>query len=449
MDFAQALAVLNHRLPSFEKQGEKALRRGLERVRQLLDGLGGIEVLDQRVIHIGGTNGKGSVAHSLASVLQAQGYKVGLHTSPHVSSVCERARINGQPIPENTFADYLSRTLSLWKTLNPSYFELCTAISLAFFAQEKVDIALVEVGLGGRWDATNVVCPRLSILTSVSRDHEHILGPELKDIAYEKAGIIKENVPLIVGELPKEALSIVQQEAQQKRVPMYTCEDFAVGRVEEHAQHRKVWIGEQGYEVDILGDHYLKNLPIVLKSLAVLNERTPGFAPPEALHVGLRAVQSRTGLQGRWQHFAPNHVTAVPKLIFDMAHNEAGWQEVFAQLEKMKKRHLFMVLGLSSDKNRRMLWQHCPKHARYFFVESNTPRTVPKDILHQEAQAAGLKADAAGKLRDVMAQVLSMSQAEDAIFIGGSLYLLSEVEEVLAEHNLFPHANNTSNVPLT
>ncbi|MCY4419033.1 MAG: bifunctional folylpolyglutamate synthase/dihydrofolate synthase [Cytophagales bacterium] len=419
-DYPRALKRLNSLVRPFGGMAHSSVfKKGTERVEFLLNSLGKAKL--PPIVHVGGTNGKGSVSHTLASVLQAAGYKVGLHTSPHFFSVRERIRIQGRPIPKSEFVKWVDKSYPYWKNISASYFEVCTAIALLFFEEQELDIAIIEVGLGGRWDATNLVTPLMSIISSIAYDHEDILGSTLQKIAMEKAGIIKPSIDVVLGELSPEVMPVMREVAHQQGASLHTNESFYVEDVgTKENGYRCVKINGAPYELDIKGDFFLKNLPTICQSLEVLKDK--GFrTSSEAWKKGFRSVQTQTQLWGRWQEMETQ-----PLVICDVAHNGMAWQYVFQQLKKMKKRG-YVILGISSDKNRHYLWDTCPQEGvHYIFTQSVQDRALDSNILAAEASKYGLPHSQTQHVSLALSEARKRVGQDDFILITGSFYLVAE-----------------------
>ncbi len=430
MTYAETLDYLYGSLPMFQKIGKDAIKKDLTNTLRLCDSLGNPHQKFKSV-HIAGTNGKGTSAHSLASVLQAAGYKTGLYTSPHLKNFTERIRINGQEIGQQEVVDFVEAMKPTIEAIKPSFFETTVAMAFDHFARNEVDIAVVEVGLGGRLDSTNIITPEVSLITSIGFDHIDLLGNTLAAIASEKAGIIKHAVPVVVGSEIEELYPVFQQKADSVGSPLF----FA--RKHYHAEStsysllkRTVSIrdntGHQllSTDVDITGNYYLKNLPGIMKTIDVLRRR--GFNL-EQRHIinGLADVKGKTGLKGRWQVL--NHS---PLTICDVGHNENGIHEVFQQIATQPHQNLWVVMGIVNDKERTHLWEALPKSAYYYFTQASIPRALPAAVLNAEAQKAGFNSEMVTNVNEGIKRATAMASAEDLIFVGGSTFVVAEIENL-------------------
>lgn len=378
-------------------------------------------------IHIGGTNGKGSTSHMLAAILQTAGYKTGLYTSPHLKDFRERIRINGEMIAEQTVIDFTNRNQIISEEIEPSFFEATVGMAFEHFAKEQVDIAVIEVGLGGRLDSTNVIHPLLSIITNISLDHTNLLGNTLSEIAGEKAGIIKPGVPVIIGESHPETQAVFEQKAKEAQAPIA----FAPGNWEiktlskSDLLHLEVYNKISGTKLDLAldltGSYQIKNLPAILSAVDEL--RKQGFIISDA-HVqsALKNVKQLTGLQGRWQT-----LQTAPLVICDTGHNEAGISEVLKNIAATPHENLHFVLGMVKDKDISKILTLLPKNAQYYFCQPDIERAKPAYELQQEAMALNLNGDHFVSVQLAYKTALHNAGKKDLIFIGGSTFVVAEV----------------------
>jgi dihydrofolate synthase/folylpolyglutamate synthase len=374
-------------------------------------------------IHVAGTNGKGSSSHMIAAVLQSAGYRVGLYTSPHLKDFTERIRINGKPVPQSFVIDFVTRMKPVLEEIKPSFFETTVAMAFDFFAQEKVDVAVIEVGLGGRLDSTNVITPVVSLITNISWDHMELLGDTLPKIASEKAGIIKLHVPAVVSERQPETDFVFERVANVLDTELtfasdlYDVHPLGDGKfsVEKESQ-------EFIYELDLKGDYQKKNLAGVL---AVVDQlRKNGFAiSDEHVRKGLEHTTKLTGLKGRWQKLGDD-----PLVICDTGHNEAGIREVRQQIQQQKYQSLHFVLGMVKDKDIQKVLKQMPKEAHYYFCQAKIPRAMAAEELKIKASAEGLKGEVVKDVNLAIAKARENAAKEDMIFIGGSTFVVAEVE---------------------
>ncbi|AKD55573.1 bifunctional folylpolyglutamate synthase/dihydrofolate synthase [Spirosoma radiotolerans] len=425
MQYAEAIDYLYSRLPVFHRIGAKAIKPGLGNTLLLCEALGNPQH-QFTSIHVAGTNGKGSTSHMLAAIYQSAGYRVGLYTSPHLRSFTERIRLNGQPIPEDEVARFVAQHQGLIERIEPSFFEVTVAMAFAFFARETVDVALIEVGLGGRLDSTNVITPVASVITNIGYDHTDILGDTLPLIAGEKAGIIKPGVPVLIGETHPETEGIFRGVAESLQAPIafadqqYTLRDNGIV---EGLRQVQVWQDSgsvYSLALDLLGDYQLKNLPAVLATVAVLQPLFP--VSPAAEQDGLAAVTSLTGLKGRFQTLQDH-----PRVIADTAHNRPGLEALFHTIRSLAYTQLRIVIGLVADKDRSHILDVLPQTAAYYFCQAQTPRSLPADVLQAEAALIGRRGHVFTDVNAALSAALQDSAADDLILITGSNYTIAEL----------------------
>jgi dihydrofolate synthase/folylpolyglutamate synthase len=428
MNYKEAIAYLFERLPMFSRQGASAYKADLGNIRLLCDALGNPEK-KIRTIHIAGTNGKGSVSHMLASVLQSAGYSTGLYTSPHLKDFRERIRINGQWISEEFVIRFTEKTTPLVEKINPSFFELTVAMAFEWFAENQVDIAVVETGLGGRLDSTNIIVPEISVITNIGWDHMQILGNTLPLIAAEKAGIIKPGVPVVIGETHAETENVFIQKASANGSPItfadrqrslndWSWQDnyLQVSVIDSHHTD------SQEYLLDLPGYYQTRNLLTVLESIHQL-QQAGWVIPKDAIREGLKTTKKQTGLHGRWETL---HLH--PRVIADVAHNEDGMRQVTSQLEWMKYRHLHIVLGMVSDKDQDRVLSLMPLTARYYFTRASIPRAMPEEDLRVLALGHGLTGQAYPHVDQALQAAADHANQEDLILVCGSVFLVGEIE---------------------
>ncbi|TND04269.1 MAG: dihydrofolate synthase / folylpolyglutamate synthase [Bacteroidetes bacterium] len=381
-----------------------------------------------RSIHVAGTNGKGSVSHMLAAILQSAGFKTGLYTSPHLKDFRERVRINGKMIPQKNVIAFVQKHRRAFERIQPSFFEWTVGLAFDYFAKEKVDIAIIEVGLGGRLDSTNVVMPEVSVITNISYDHQYLLGDTLEKIAAEKAGIIKAGIPVVIGETQAEVRSVFEKKARENGSELFFADQLI------SVKKPKVKNGFLSAEIDLpkhktkpvtvscdlAGLYQVKNIATaVTASLLLDEEKFP--IPAKAYKTGLRQVCKLTGLQGRWQTIARNPLT-----IADTGHNEAGIREVLSMLKSTPHRKLHFVLGVVSDKDVRKILEMLPKNAVYYFCKANLPRAFDPFELAATARVYGLKGDVFPTVRKALKAARSAAGKGDLVFIGGSTFTVAE-----------------------
>jgi dihydrofolate synthase / folylpolyglutamate synthase len=427
VDYSQTLDYLFAQLPMFTRIGAAAFKKDLTNTLALC------EVLNNpqhsfKSIHIAGTNGKGSTSHLLASVLQEAGYNVGLYTSPHLKDFRERIRINGEMIPEQNVVDFVAQYQHHFDAIKPSFFEWTVALAFDYFAHQQVDIAIIETGLGGRLDSTNIITPLLSIITNIGWDHMDMLGDTLTQIAGEKAGIIKQNIPVIIGEYQPEVQEVFAVKARQENSPLtvasqlISIQAFRNDNLKSYVDtqlHGKPWL--QNIECGLAGNYQQRNIPTVLA--AILELRIQGFEISDTqLRKGLLDVIQQTGLKGRWQVLAQKPLT-----ICDTGHNVNGIQLVLEQLNQTPHKQLHVVIGMVSDKDISKILVLLPKHATYYFCNANIPRALPAKELKQAAMQMGLAGEAYPTVKEALHAAQQKATTDDLIFIGGSTFVVAEV----------------------
>jgi dihydrofolate synthase/folylpolyglutamate synthase len=427
MNYTQTLEFLYGKLPMFTRIGEAALKKDLHNTIVLCERLGNPQ--DQfKTIHVAGTNGKGSTSHMLAAILQKAGYKTGLYTSPHLKDFRERIRINGKKIPRTFVSTFVEAQRRSIEEIEPSFFEVTVAMAFSYFATEKVDVAVIEVGLGGRLDSTNIIHPDLSVITNISMDHTNILGNTLEEIAFEKAGIIKENVPAVVGEkeMPSEGVFIKKAGASNASLE-FASDHYHVENVRQHAGKLRMNILNdkqpvfENLELDLTGTYQLKN--VVTVTAAVKQLVVGGYQIPDtAVYQGLKAVKKITGLQGRWQTIGHQ-----PTIVCDTGHNVAGIKEVLQNIEATPHKQLHMVIGMVKDKDVTSVLKLLPGYAKYYFCQPALERAMPALALQEKAQSFGLTGATYGTVKEALENAKRNAAHEDLIFVGGSTFTVAEV----------------------
>lgn len=429
MTFQETIDYLYQLLPVFHREGKKAFKADLTNTIRLCEYLGNPQS-QFKSIHVAGTNGKGSTSHMIAAILQTAGYKTGLYTSPHLKSYTERFRINGLAIPEQQIVSFVQKHQDVIEKLKPSFFELSVALAFNYFAENKVDIAVIEVGLGGRLDSTNVITPALSIITNIGRDHTDILGNTLEAIAYEKAGIIKENVPLVVSERQESTISdVFIERANELHSPIFFATDsFSVKEISTnfHEMIVDVFDGNdlvyRGLSMQLSGKYQLKNILGILKSIHVLN--SIGYKITDSdIRFGLANSISLTGLKGRWQI-----LKNTPLTICDTAHNIDGLREVLNALASLSKKNYYFILGFVKDKDILPILSLFPKEAFYYFCEAKSPRSLPAEELNAIASSIGIQGKVVANVNHAMQIVDNQVGEEDIVFVGGSNFIVAEID---------------------
>ena len=388
----------------YQRIGKAAYKSNLDNTLKLAEYLNHPEQ-SFKSIHVGGTNGKGSTSHMLASVLQEAGYKVGLYTSPHLKDFRERIKINGSPIPKRVVSAFVKKHSAFFEMNSLSFFEMTVGLAFDYFRKEKVDIAIIEVGLGGRLDSTNIITPEVSVITNIGLDHTEFLGNTLEEIASEKAGIIKSGIPVVIGETTPITRTIFEKFAEIKNAPIY------------FASTMKVPV----YNSDLIGWYQEENKGTAWVTIDVLKNK--GYSISEkAIREGLLQVVSNTGLQGRWQVLQNN-----PKVICDTAHNREGISLVLNQLKQEEYTNLHMVIGVANDKQLNEVFPLFPVLARYYFCKANIPRGLDADELKAQAEVFGLKGMAYPTVKMAYKAALKHAIKNDLIFVGGSTFVVAEV----------------------
>ena len=423
MTYAECIQYLYNSAPLFQNVGRAAYKEGLE-TTLALDAHFGHPHRKYKTIHVAGTNGKGSCSHTLAAVLQSAGHKVGLYTSPHLLDFRERIRVNGKEIPEECVVDFVEQERSFFEPLHPSFFELTTALAFKYFEEAGVDVAVIEVGLGGRLDCTNIITPEISVITNISFDHTQLLGDTLEKIAGEKAGIIKRGVPVVIGEEQEETMPVFRAAAARMEAPLFSAEEEArrcpvsiSPMPDGRLAYRTAAFGN--FEGELAGSYQLRNAKTIL---AVLNHLVPAFGiTPQAVADGFAHVCELTGLMGRWQV-----VGRCPLTICDTGHNAGGWQYLSRQLSvtPCKRRHL--VIGMCDDKDARAVFALFPAEATYYFAPASVRRAMPTERLMELAAEFGLDAHAFPDVPSAFRAARASAGSDDLIFVGGSSYVVAD-----------------------
>ncbi|MBV9986283.1 MAG: bifunctional folylpolyglutamate synthase/dihydrofolate synthase [Chitinophagaceae bacterium] len=427
MDYQQTVDYLFTKLPMFSRIGADAFKKDLTNTLSLCAALDNPQQ-KFRSIHIAGTNGKGSVSHMLAASLQAAGYKTGLYTSPHLKDFRERIRVNGQLCDKSFVIDFTERIMPLIDEIEPSFFEITVAMAFDYFAQQKVDVAVIEVGLGGRLDSTNIIMPDLSIITNIGWDHMNLLGDTLDKIALEKAGIIKQNTPVVIGEATEQLRLIFDQVAASKKAPISYADEkrYVAGWRSDHHQ-LKVEIAEgqhdehEKYTLDLAGIYQLKNLVTLLEAvhqLRMLGWKLPATVVKEAL----AHVKKQTGFHGRWETISEH-----PSVVLDVGHNPDGMAQIVRQLELTSYQHLHIIIGLVKDKEIDKVLALLPKHASYYFTQARIPRALDAHSLKLNAERAGLSGQIYDEVNTALKAAVSHAHKEDLVLVCGSVFLVGEV----------------------
>ena len=407
MDYQATLDYLYNSAPLFQQVGAGAYKEGLANTWALDEHLGHPH-RSYRTIHIAGTNGKGSCSHTLAAILQEAGYRVGLYTSPHLLDFRERIRVNGQPVPEEYVIRFVEEERAFFEPLHPSFFELTTAMAFRYFADAGVDVAVVEVGLGGRLDCTNIIRPDLCIITNISLDHVQFLGDTLAKIAGEKAGIIKPGIPVVIGEATPETRPVFARRAEETGAPIHFAEEEAVRDYPD-------------MEFELKGLYQAKNRRTLLAALPLLQEA--GYRiREEHIRNGFARVTELTGLMGRWQKLQEH-----PMLVCDTGHNVGGIQYIAEQLRRQTCRQLHIVIGMVNDKDVRGALALLPHEAVYYFTQASVKRALPAEQLARLAAEAGLEGEVYPDVSSAVRAAQEKSLPEDFIFVGGSTFIVADL----------------------
>lgn len=427
MTYPETLDYLYSQLPMFTRIGAAAFKKDLTNTLALCKALDNPQH-QFKSIHIAGTNGKGSTSHMLASVLQEAGYKVGLYTSPHLKDFRERIRINGQMIPEQAVIGFVAEHKTFFTSIQPSFFEWTVALCFDYFAKQEVDVAIIETGLGGRLDSTNVITPLLSVVTNIGWDHMDMLGDTLPKIAGEKAGIIKPNIPVVIGEFHPETAPVFKEKASLENSELIFANKLV--KVSNFSTNHfystcDISVKDQPWldnvECDLPGSYQKLNLTTVAATLYQL-QKSGWKCGDDAIRRGIRSVKKNTGLMGRWQVLAENPLT-----ICDTGHNVNGISFVMEQLTQIQFNKLHIVLGMVKDKDITKVLSLLPQQAIYYFCNADIPRALPADDLREKATQLGLKGNNYGSVKNAWLAAQQHATADDVIFIGGSTFVVAEV----------------------
>ncbi len=409
MNYQETISWMFNQLPMYQLQGASAYKKDLTNAILLGNHLGNPQK-NLKCVHVAGTNGKGSTSHMLASVLQEAGYKVGLYTSPHLRDYRERIKIispeSSGEISKDFVCDFINKNKMFFENNDMSFFEMTVGLAFDYFATEKVDIAIIEVGMGGRLDATNIITPLVSVITNIGLDHTQFLGNTLEAIAFEKAGIIKPSIPVVIGEFINETKAVFVAKAQDNHSEIY----FASELISEN------------YPSDLVGDYQIHNKKAVVQTVAIINSQGRFKISEDAIKSGLLNVKKNTGLEGRWQQLGES-----PKIICDTAHNKNGLDIVIKQIQKEKFDTLHIVLGMVNDKDLEEILPLFPTNAIYYFCKPNIPRGLDAVILQEKAAIFNLKGKAYNSVSESYAKALQNASKTDFVYIGGSTFVVSEI----------------------
>lgn len=423
MNYQETITYLFNSAPLFQHIGKEAYKEGLDNT-EALDAYFNHPHTQFKSIHIAGTNGKGSCSHTLAAILQSAGYRVGLYTSPHLADFRERIRVNGTPVEQQYVIDFVEKHRAFFEPLHPSFFELTTAMAFTYFAAQKVDVAVIEVGLGGRLDCTNIIHPDLSIITNISFDHVQFLGNTLGKIAHEKAGIIKAGVPVVIGETNEETRPVFQEQAERVNAPIVFTEDEQLLKTATPLP-----TGGFAYDTEVFGKiqgelggwYQVKNTNTLLSALRCL--RASGYQIEEKdIRNGFAHVCSLTGLQGRWQKLSDS-----PRTFCDTGHNVGGIQYIVEQLKHQTYRQLHIVIGMVNDKDISGVLKMLPKDAVYYFTQASVKRALPAEKIKELGNGYGLKGESYPDVMSAWEEAKKNASPEDFIFIGGSSFIVADL----------------------
>ncbi len=427
MNYQETLDYLYHTLPMFSRIGDAAIKKDITNTIRLCEALGNPQN-KFKSIHIAGTNGKGSTSHMLAAILQTAGYKTGLYTSPHLKDFRERIKVDGMMCEEQFVVDFTKRIRPLIDEIEPSFFEITVAMAFEYFVHHKVDIAVIEVGLGGRLDSTNIITPELSVITNIGWDHMNMLGDSLEKIAFEKAGIIKQNIPVVIGESIDESRPVFEQKAKELSAAIIFAQEknYVADWKYEHHQ-LMVEVSEISnyerttYHLDLPGIYQTKNLLTVLEAAHLLHLK--GWnTDKNIIQKALPHVKHLTGLHGRWEVIQQH-----PIIVLDVAHNVDGMKQIAEQLKHSDYQHLHIVIGMVKDKEVEKVLELLPHHATYYFSKAQIPRALNEENLKQKAESFGLKGEAFSTVNIALQSAITNADKKDMILVCGSVFVVGEV----------------------
>jgi dihydrofolate synthase / folylpolyglutamate synthase len=428
MDFKETLEYLYSQLPAFHRIGKAAYKANLDNTKALDDYFCSPH-RKYKTIHIAGTNGKGSVSHMIASVLQQAGYKTGLYTSPHLKDFRERIKINGKEIPEQKVVEFVQRHKHFFEPMKPSFFELTVAMAFDYFANEEIEVAIIETGMGGRLDSTNIIIPELSVITNISNDHSQFLGDTLDKIAGEKAGIIKKGIPVVIGENQKPTNQVFIDKAKVEGSLLYFADQnfhadkeiIRDGFTQTFQIYKEGQLVYPDLKIDLNGIYQKKNLLTAIQSIEILEQLGFGISK-RAVYSGMENVAASTGLKGRWQILGRQ-----PLIICDTGHNEAGIREILEHIKLLKYDNLHMVIGFVEDKNIDSLLEMLPVKATYYFCRADLPRALDQKLLKEKAALFGLEGKSYLSVELALQAAKDRADEDDLVFVGGSTFVVAEV----------------------
>lgn len=427
MTYTETTDFLFQQFAMYQKSGGKAYKPGLSNAEEL-DQYFNHPHQSYKTIHIAGTNGKGSTSHMLASILQMAGYKVGLYTSPHILDFRERIRVSGTPITEDAVVSFIKNHQTVIQQIQPSFFEITVAMAFDYFRERKVDIAIIEVGLGGRFDSTNIIQPILSIVTNIGLDHVAFLGNTLSSIAKEKAGIIKHNTPVVIGEKHQETTEVFEQIATEKQASIIWAQnEYKIPYLLQTVTQRQVinvrkdeQVVYENLELDLLGKYQKHNLITVLAAVNEIQKQEINILEKD-IYSGLKQVAKTTGLKGRWQIIGNN-----PLIVCDAGHNEDGVKQIVEQIKNTAHKELHIIWGMVNDKDINVILQLLPKSAHYYFTRPSIERALSEHTLMTKCQEFGLKGESYNTVTNALAAAKINMKREDFLFIGGSTFIVAD-----------------------
>ncbi len=428
MNYAETINYLFTKLPMFSRIGTAAYKKDLTNIKLLCEHLGNPHE-KFKSIHIAGTNGKGSVSHMLAAILQTAGYKTGLCTSPHLYDFRERIKVNSKMVSEDFVVAFVDQLKPIINIIEPSFFEITIAMAFDYFAKQNIEIAVIEVGLGGRLDSTNIITPELSVITNIGLDHTNLLGNTLEEIAGEKAGIIKEDIPVVIGERQVETSQVFIQKATEKKAPIFFAEDFFYLQNLKLDNFLNVEIEKKSsgqiinYKLDLPGIYQTKNILTTLQAVDVL--RTKGFDITHSHEqIALQNVKGLTGFYGRWEVIHQD-----PLIVLDVAHNADGITQMLEHVNSLSFNKLHIIFGMVNDKDREIL-KLLPKKASYYFTQAHIPRALPVAELKQAANKFDLQGEEFDDVNNALQNAKNKAVQNDIIIVCGSIFLVAEVNKL-------------------
>lgn len=432
MNYQETVSYLYSVLPMFSRTGSDAIKKDLTNTRLLCEKLGNPQQYF-RTIHVAGTNGKGSVSHMLAAILQQNGYTTGLYTSPHLYDFRERIKVNGSVVSENFVTSFTDRIRPLIEAIQPSFFEITVAMAFEYFAQQQVEIAVIETGLGGRLDSTNIILPEVSVITNIGMDHMNILGNSIESIAFEKAGIIKHDVPVVIGESSPETEKIFRETAAAQNAPIifadremhsdgarHTGSQLEISIVTKQGQR-------SGYVLDLAGLYQTKNLVTVLATVQCL-EKAGWRLDDDKTRAALAIAGKLTGLHGRWEVLEQH-----PLIVLDVGHNKDGIRQVTEQIKRTSHQHLHIIIGMVKDKDIRAALELLPRNAFFYFTKAQIPRALPENELEELGRQTGLRGQSFPDVNTALRAALQKAGSTDLILVCGSVFLIAEVDPAIIQ----------------